>query len=132
MQQNSCIVILKAKRLNIILIVFVLLAAKTICPLFSDQNNFLSYLPDVSKDIKKSNLINDTELNTEPNLFNLPGIKVEPIPLRIVNQNKVFASAFSNSVKDIYRKYFHQTSKINLFVQRNIYTSYLTLGVLLI
>lgn len=118
--------------MNIILFLGIILVFKTcvnVCYCNFSYGNKTIY---AQTNYRNFNYIINEETITEPNFQNLPGIKVEPIQIRFVNEYKTVFFIIPNLVKKKSLKYTHLPTKIIQFTQRNLQVSYLKAGVLLI
>ena len=123
---------MKHKLLNIIIFAGIILAFKA-CIIVCCCQKFCVNDPISSEtNCRNLNYIIIKDFIEEPNIHNLPGIKVEPIQIRFVNEYKIIYFLLPNFILKKSVKYTHLLNKIFLFTQRNLQVSYLTKGVLLI
>ncbi len=123
---------MKHKLLNIIIFAGIILAFKA-CIIVCCCQKFCVNDPISSEtNCRNLNYIIIKDFIEEPNIQNLPGIKVEPIQIRFFNEHKIVFLYQESFTKIFSIKYTDLPDKIFKFTQRNLQVSYLSKGVLLI
>ena len=123
---------MKNKLINIVLFIGILLASKASIMTFQSQGFSIKELLITNEISDSYNIIYQGSINEEPNILNLPGQKVEQVQLKADNNQRPVFTICKNSEQFCKRKYSLFNDKIDLFVQRNLLTSFHKLGVLLI